>query len=330
MYEAISMRSASRAWRTLATSALLTTALAGTAHADWTRDILDQRCAPETLDTMSEDMRDSIEGSVRRAETSILPPSPLGDLSCLNDLMTAPLDTFSNIGGLLGSLGNMGSGLAGLDLDIDVAGAVCGLAAEKWATLTTGLDANPLSLNQLSQLASKPADRIASGNTAKLPALLGTSRTTDSKGQAGSIDNYVRPNTGVSEGTASQPIYPDYQEEPWDQEAAAKAEHDAEMARLKALGSYIGCYVGKAVKGSGGGYDYDRGVYIPPSGDCVFNAPYVPPSSYGLSSTASAMPQSAPAPSAPVERTGGQARRTEPVVAPAPTTGNPIWDSLGK
>lgn len=122
------------------------TVLGSTAHAqdaggNWIKDMLNPSCSAESKDALAGGVRDKIEQSVARAMASIQPPAAVGDLSCLNDLMNAPLDTFSNVGGLLGNLqGGLSGSIGGSG---DISRKVCEFAAEKWeevaGPLTDGL-----------------------------------------------------------------------------------------------------------------------------------------------------------------------------------------------
>lgn len=107
---------------------------------DWISEVLDDRCSAESKQGITDSVRDAIESSVRRAEAAIQAPSPIGDLSCLTDLMEMPLDTFSNIGGLLDAFESALPSLDDFAIDIDVAGMVCGFAAKKWGELTQPLN----------------------------------------------------------------------------------------------------------------------------------------------------------------------------------------------
>lgn len=100
---------------------------------DWIQDLLNPSCSPESREQLAGNVRDKIEQSVARAMAAIQPPAAVGDLSCLNDLMNAPLDTFSNIGGILGNLqGGLGGSIGSITGDLDVSRRVCEFAAEKW------------------------------------------------------------------------------------------------------------------------------------------------------------------------------------------------------
>lgn len=105
----------------------------------WLLDLQNDACSDESKQTIADLVRKQIEDAVARAEAAIQPPAAIGDLSCLNDLMTAPLDTFSNVGGLLGSLqGGLTGSITGAGGN--VSRQVCDFAAEKWAEVTEPLN----------------------------------------------------------------------------------------------------------------------------------------------------------------------------------------------
>lgn len=112
----------------------------------WLDQVQDQRCDPEIRDKVSSTVRGKIEAHIARAEAAIQAPIPIGDLSCLDDLMNESIDIFSNIGGLMGTLsaglgnvkgGNVSDQFEGMDLS----GQVCKFAQRKWAEVTTPLNA---------------------------------------------------------------------------------------------------------------------------------------------------------------------------------------------
>jgi hypothetical protein len=136
--------------------------LATPAQADWIADKLSDSCSSESANAIQRSVRDNIEDSVKRAEGAIQPPSPVGDMGCLGDLMSSTgLNIFSeeqggDFGGsmasgivsqLMGQMTqNMGAGLGPLSDIIGGVGAggdpmqaVCAFAEEKWAELTEGL-----------------------------------------------------------------------------------------------------------------------------------------------------------------------------------------------
>lgn len=196
-------------------NALLGAALAaitvapGAAMADWTRGVQDERCSPESADALSQALREAIEGNVRRAEAVILPPTPVGDLGCLNDLMTAPLDTFSGVGGMLGALtGGLGSFDGGsIGLDIDVSGMICRAAAERWADLTQGLSGVDLDIPSYAGVAARASDRLASGGISFIPGVRGSQEYRDSSGSTGGT-GVVPPGETAPGPTAPSPTSP--------------------------------------------------------------------------------------------------------------------------
>lgn len=114
---------------------------AGAQDTQWIQDMMHESCDAAIKSDMAQGIRDTIENSVKRAEASINPAIPIGDLSCLNDLMSAPLDTFSNIGGLMGSLtsGLAGSLPIGDLMNGGVSRQVCQFAMDKWNEVTQPL-----------------------------------------------------------------------------------------------------------------------------------------------------------------------------------------------
>lgn len=130
-------------------------AISSPVRADWISDKLSDSCSSASANTLSKSVRDNIEDSMKRAEASIKPPSPVGDMGCLDDLMSnVGINIFSEdqaFGGsmasgivsqLMGSLGDqLGSAGLGdiLNASGDPMGAVCKFAEEKWGELTGGL-----------------------------------------------------------------------------------------------------------------------------------------------------------------------------------------------
>jgi hypothetical protein len=103
------------------------------AHADWLQGAFDDRCDPAVSNSIADAVRNQIEDQVARAEASIRPPSPIGDLSCLTDLMTSPIDIFSNIGGIFGNLmGGLTSFPSVDDLGNQISRQICQFAEQKW------------------------------------------------------------------------------------------------------------------------------------------------------------------------------------------------------
>jgi len=120
-------------------------ALATPVQADWISDKLSDSCSSSSSSALSQSIRDNIEDSMKRAEASIKPPSPVGDLGCLDNLMQdIDIDFFS--GGMGGfDLGSMISQVGFDDVLGDMAGGgdpmgqICSFAKEKWGELTEPL-----------------------------------------------------------------------------------------------------------------------------------------------------------------------------------------------
>lgn len=254
--------------------------------ADWTEDIQNANCDASDRAAFGQSLRDHIEANVRRAEASIQAPTPVGDLSCLNDLMNAPLDIFSGMGSLLGSLSAGLSNLSApsLNLDMDISGAICGAAAKKWSTLTSGLTDSASTLSSFADTAATSSERALSATNMLIPGFSGSTSATDSSGDTGTIAEYnptatVNPTTEVSAGTESIPIYPDYTETNYDDVAMSQTYSDYENEVYKQLGEYIGCMVSRNLDGStfqmtDGGLPTTRSytqTTSPKAEDCVFN-----------------------------------------------------------
>lgn len=123
--------------------------MAGAANAQtaWIEDTLSEQCSTAAREQVASGVRGSIEESVARAEASIQAPSPVMDLACLNDLMDADIDVFSETwdqaSGLASIINDVTSGLkSGLSvstLSSGVERAICDFAEEQFETLTSGL-----------------------------------------------------------------------------------------------------------------------------------------------------------------------------------------------
>lgn len=184
------------------------------AASDWIPSSLDARCDPSDVDGISNSIRDAIEASVRRAEASIAPPAGIGDLSCLDDLMNAPLDIFSNIGGIMGTLqGGLFSSLS-FPVDFDASGMLCQFAAEKWGELTSGLgDANIA----LAQFANTPSDLMGrmsggggfgSGSGSGSGSILSVFGNSTQSSGVNTPTGTIRTDVPVGATTAGIPIFP--------------------------------------------------------------------------------------------------------------------------
>lgn len=124
----------------LTAAGLLAAPLAASAQDNsWLLDLQNPSCSAESKQAVADGVRKQIEDSVARAVAAIQPPAAIGDLSCLNDLMTAPLDMFSNVGGILGSLqGGLNGAISGAGGS--VSRQVCQFAAEKWSEVSGPLN----------------------------------------------------------------------------------------------------------------------------------------------------------------------------------------------
>ena len=260
----------------------------GTSRADWIESVLDQRCDPADISGVTSEVRTAIEASVRRSEATIQAPSSIGDLSCLNDLMTAPLDTFSNLGGIIGSLQTGLERLSKLDLNLDmnIAGNICSLAAEKWAELTAPLSEIEGTIEAFAATPADAASRLAqggfgsNGNKTMMPSFSGVSRT-DSSGNSGSIRNYTVPDTSVSDSTRAHPIRPNYPDtanvsaaDLAAYEAASRSYNEDLMA---SVADYMSCRFARSLDGTYVSGGFMGGVWdVPGSGACTFSGPSVP------------------------------------------------------
>jgi len=131
-------------------AALVVTALMGLAPAaagaqtEIFRSMTNERCSTASRDDVANAARLNVESHVTRAEASIQPPTPVGDLSCLNDLMNIDIDFLSGQFFSLDSLlGDFMSGLQNITLEgigEEVNRQICQFAQEKWSELTEPLN----------------------------------------------------------------------------------------------------------------------------------------------------------------------------------------------
>lgn len=308
-------------------------AMPGIALADWTEDIQDSRCDPEIVKQIGDAQREAIEARVRRAEAAILPPSAVGDLGCLNDLMTAPLAMFSNIGGTLTSLqAGLGSfSPESIGVDMDVSGMLCKAAAQKWSELTEPLSAIPGTLNDFAGMAAKAPDRIASGDFSFIPGISGNSSSTDSSGYAGSVADYTPPSTSVSGPTSSRPIFPGYVDPTTTEYDGTQMAEDS-AAYTNNLAVEFANYLACRINASSGYYDADKGSWVAGT-TCTFDGGTPPAYSFGAPPEPTTTV--APKPETTGERpygttepvpSGGAASEQAPAAASGPSA---IWKSLG-
>ena len=146
----------------LASTAMALAVLPGQIHADYLQDTLWEQCSPESRDMLANTHRAAIEEHVRRAEASIIPPTPVGDLSCLTDLMEEPLDFFSGGAGLFDSFSNLFDSFTNMGFDeIAIDGInqmICDFAADKWQDVTGSLTG--FSLEEITGISMDPFEDV--------------------------------------------------------------------------------------------------------------------------------------------------------------------------
>lgn len=126
--------------RLAATAAIISLSIQ-TANADWITDKLQDTCAgTDFMSKQAQDVRNQVDSFVNRSETAIQPPSPVGDLSCLNDLMSS-IDLTSIFSGAMGGMGGLMNklGVSGLSAATGpggIEGMICQFAQQKWQELT--------------------------------------------------------------------------------------------------------------------------------------------------------------------------------------------------
>lgn len=108
------------------------------------RSMTNERCSSASRDDVANAARLNVESHVTRAEASIQPPTPVGDLSCLNDLMNINIDFLSGQFFSLDSLlGDFMNGLQNITLEgigEEINRQICAFAQEKWSELTEPLN----------------------------------------------------------------------------------------------------------------------------------------------------------------------------------------------
>ena len=121
-------------------SAIIIGSAAQAQQGDWIEDRLSQRCSADSRALVAAAVRTNIEESVARAEASIRAPAAIGDLSCLEALITAPLDVFSRAFNIVDDLvKGLQSGLSANILDGAIARAICSFAQQKFGSQTAAL-----------------------------------------------------------------------------------------------------------------------------------------------------------------------------------------------
>lgn len=128
----------------LATSTVLVCVSVQSANADWITEKLQETCAGTSfMSKQAEDVRKQVEDYVNRSEAAIQPPSPVGDLSCLNDLMSS-IDLTSIFSGAMPGMSSLmnklgGAGLMAATGPGGIEGMICQFAQQKWQELTSKL-----------------------------------------------------------------------------------------------------------------------------------------------------------------------------------------------
>lgn len=157
---------------TVLLAAMLTVPAAHSPAAGWEEDIMHQACDPSLKSILRNEIRDRIEASVRRGEQAIEAPVPIGDLTCLKDLMTAPLDLFSRQSPFTRVMESMdrlaGAGLAIANLDLGQ--MICRYAEQKWAQLTAKIEKPLAELDRITSMLSPTSFNLSSGFTSPKPA----------------------------------------------------------------------------------------------------------------------------------------------------------------
>ena len=106
------------------------------ASAEWIHEMMIEDCSEASRERLAAATRERIELSVRRAEASIEPPTPNGELGCLDGLMDINLDVFAPVG----PLSQIFSG--SLDGVLNQAGdsrRFCRFARRRWNEMTNPL-----------------------------------------------------------------------------------------------------------------------------------------------------------------------------------------------
>lgn len=142
-----------RQLKTRTVTALVLTAVLGLvpvtagAQTEIFRSMTNERCSAASRDDVASAARMNVESHVTRAEASIQPPTPVGDLSCLNDLMNVDVDFLSGqffsldslLGDFMNGLQNVTIGGSGGGVDRQI----CQFAQERWSALTQPLNLSP-------------------------------------------------------------------------------------------------------------------------------------------------------------------------------------------
>ena len=122
----------------LASAAMALILLPCAASAGWIESTLEPSCSDNSRSRVAAGARKQIEYSVRRAEASLRPPVPVGELSCLDGLMDAPIDQFAPTGSLNSIF--FRSFDDAVDLPGQAARRICSLAKKSWDDVTRPLE----------------------------------------------------------------------------------------------------------------------------------------------------------------------------------------------
>lgn len=138
---------------------LMMTTETASAQAEIFKSMTSEACTAASRGAVANNARENIESRVARAEASIQPPMPVGELACLDDLMTIDTDFLSgdmfSVGDIFGDLmSGLGTGTITDAAGNAVSRQICQFASEKWGELT-----EPLSLG-----AAELSNQIASNN----------------------------------------------------------------------------------------------------------------------------------------------------------------------
>ena len=112
------------------------------ASAEWIHEMMIEDCSEASRERLAAATRERIELSVRRAEASIEPPIPNGELGCLDGLMDINLDVFAPVGPLSQIFSGSLDGVLNQDGD---SRRFCRFARRRWNEMTNPLT-QPLSL----------------------------------------------------------------------------------------------------------------------------------------------------------------------------------------
>ncbi len=167
-----------------------------TARADWIYDMTSEACSDASRQQIANGVRTRLEDSVRRAEASIAPPEPVGELACLESLMTLDIGNFAPTGGIRNLFNQSLAQL--FDNNGQLARRLCRVAARKWQDVTKSLAVTgyqPGTVSLPSYLSSGPFQPVAPSSRQATSGL-------------------INPITGVRVPPGSDDPIPDYANPP--------------------------------------------------------------------------------------------------------------------